>query len=55
MLLKDVSIGLKLMDKKKVNRVYCVPSYESPEFTIEDNYVWLTIPEVSGYKMVVIE
>ncbi|MCM8821117.1 MAG: hypothetical protein NC932_04115, partial [Candidatus Omnitrophica bacterium] len=54
-LLKDVFIGVKLIKREKVNKVYCVPSYQQIEFKIEENYVWFVIPEVSGYQMVVTE
>lgn len=54
-LLKDVKIGLRWTEGRKVRKVYCMPSYKQIEFKIEKNYVWFIIPEVLGYQMVIIE
>lgn len=54
-LLKDVCIGVKQKEGEKIQKVYCVPSYKNLEFKFEKNYIWFTIPEISGYQMVVIE
>ncbi|MCX8082820.1 MAG: alpha-L-fucosidase [bacterium] len=55
LLLKDVCIGVKQKKGDKIRKVYCVPSYQQVEFEIKENYVWFTIPEISGYQMIIIE
>ena len=54
-LLKDVCIGVKNIEKRNIKKVYCAPSYKELEFRIEKQYIWFTISEINGYQMIVIE
>ncbi|HOM26201.1 MAG TPA: family 10 glycosylhydrolase [bacterium] len=55
LILKDIEIGVKNIDKKKIKRIYLVPSNEEIEFKEEGNYIWFKIESMAGYQMVVIE
>jgi len=53
-LLRDVEIQLRC-DGKKVRSVYQAPSRQLLPHTEEDGYCRITLPEASGYALVVFE
>ncbi len=52
--IKDITIGLR-KDRKKITKVYLAPCGREIEFRDDGMYVWVDIPEVIGYQMVVFE
>jgi hypothetical protein len=50
----DVGIGLR-RDGMDISRVYLAPSQEDLPFNCDEDYVWVTVPQVSGYQLVVFE
>ena len=53
-LVKDVELGLR-NDGQEVREVYLAPQGESLPFRVQQGRVWISVPEVRGYQMVVFE
>ena len=52
---KDVEVSLKLDPGFEADRVYLAPNKTPLEFTVENGRIHVSVPEVSGYAMIVIE
>jgi hypothetical protein len=52
--LRDVKVALRA-DGKAVKSVYLAPNKEVLPFEVKDGYVYVTVPKVDGYAMVVFE
>lgn len=52
--LKDVKISLR-KDKQNISRVYLAPQKQDSAFSIEEDYIQVTIPEINGCAMIVFE
>jgi hypothetical protein len=51
---RNVQLALRT-DGQKVQKVYLAPSRAALEFTVEDDYIKVVVPEINGYQMVVFE
>lgn len=52
--LKDVKTFFRL-DGRHLSRIYSAPDMEGVDYEVEDGYAILRIPEVNGYKLLVLE
>ena len=50
----ESNISIRL-DGKKVNRVFLAPEEKVLEYTVEDDYCKISVPQFSGYTLVVVE
>jgi hypothetical protein len=53
-LIENVKISLRC-DSSDIKQIYLAPMCEQLEFTIENNYVSVTVPRINGYSMIVFE
>ena len=54
MISPESNISIRL-DGKKVNRVFLAPEEKVLEYTVEDDYCKISVPQFSGYALVVVE